>query len=234
MKERISRREWEQLSAYMDNQLGVRERTGIEARLQTDVSLRQAWDDLVLTRAAVKALPHLRAPRNFTLTPAMAGKAGRRQRQTPRLFNTFRLASAVSSLLLVMVVLVDLFGLGRVAMMPAQEMAAPSAKILEAEEMAVPEEEAQPMLEARAEDATVEKEAAGEEDSLDADEIFINIPTSPPEEGLAYEPAADSEIPRVSATPARLDAIKLVEIALGAIAIISGFAAFSFRHRKRL
>ncbi|MBC8496662.1 MAG: hypothetical protein ISS57_10965 [Anaerolineales bacterium] len=215
MKERISRRDWEQLSAYMDDQLSAREQAGIEARLQTDESLREALDDLRMTRIAVKALPHLRAPRNFTLTPEMAEMAGRRQRKTPRLFSTFRLASVVSSLLLVMVLLVDLLGLGRVAMMPAQEMAAPSAKILEAEEMAAPGEEVQPMVEVRAEDAAVEKEAG---EALG-------------EEGLAYEPAADSEISQAAATP--FAPVRVVEIFLGVIAFAAGVAAFSSRRRGR-
>jgi len=242
MKERISRRDWEQLSAYMDDQLSAREQAGIEARLQTDESLREALDDLRMTRIAVKALPHLRAPRNFTLTPEMAGQ---RQKKRPRLFSTFRLVSVVSSLLLVMVLLVDLLGLGRVAMMPAQEMAAPSAKILEAEEMAAPGEEVQPMVEVRAEDAAVEKEAGealGEEDTLDADEISISAPTSPPdpakgeptyvpEAGLAYEPAADSEISQAAATP--FAPVRVVEIFLGVIAFAAGVAAFSSRRRGR-
>lgn len=235
MKERISRRTWEQLSAYVDGQLSARERARVEERLQTDSHLQQALDDLRVTRSAVQSLGRLRAPRNFTLAPEMVGQRGERR---PRLFNTFRLASVVSSLLFVVVLLGDLLGSARPALMPAQEVAAPMqfeaveeaaplAKSLEAEEMAVPEE-ARPMVEARAEDAAAEEEVV---ESLGADETSVVLPASPPESGLAHDPAADSEIPRAVSAP--IAAIRVVEIVLGAFALVTGAVALSLSRRNR-
>ncbi len=289
MKEQISRRDWERLSAYVDDQLSASERSRLETRLSSDPTLRKALDDLRMTRSAVKSLPRLRAPRNFTLTPEMAGQ---QIKTAPRLFSTFRLASIVSTVLLVMVMLGDLIGFGRVGMMPAQEMAAPAApmeyeameqpetaaKEVEAEgtdaegaisdaekvdivepvaEEAAPEEEMQPQAEAMAEVAPEAEAEAAEEDAaveaqrdLEEDEAagvgetHIAEPTSlpastqveptpVPEGGLPDDLAAEPEIPQVVTTPRPLRAIRVVEILLGASAIVFGVAAFFFRRRRR-
>ncbi len=287
MKEQISRRDWEKLSAYTDGQLSAEERTRIETRLKRDPILRQALDDLHLTRAAVKSLPHLQAPRNFTLTPKMAGRRERKFRAL-NLFSTFRLASVLSTVLLVLVVLGDFLGSGRVGMLPAQELAeqvAPAAplelesaesivadeaieqpetlaKEIDAEGMGaekvgtgeaepveiMPEAEAQPQAEAMADAEEPEEEAerAVEDDQADgAGESFAIQPTplpiatpaepaSAPEEGLAYTPEVDSEIPQVVTASAPMSGIRIIELLLGVIAIISGLAAFYIHRRDRL
>lgn len=182
MKEKISRRDWELLSAYVDDQLSERERARIETRLAGDANLRTAVDDLRVTRAAVKSLPTLRAPRNFTLTPEMAGQ---NLRSSPRLFASFRLASVLSTVLLVIVMLGDLIGFGRVGMLPAQEVAAPAAPMeMEAVEVETTakngaeadvakvesDDEARPQAEAMAE-AAPETESADVEGSEAEEEL---------------------------------------------------------------
>ena len=74
----ISPSEWEALSSYLDNQLSERERTRLEARLKAEPELRQALEDLRRTRVILRSQARLRAPRNFTLTPATAGVRARR------------------------------------------------------------------------------------------------------------------------------------------------------------
>ncbi|MBC8504302.1 MAG: hypothetical protein ISR58_11195 [Anaerolineales bacterium] len=300
MKEQISRRDWERLSAYVDDQLTPHERSRVEERLGNEPRLRDALDDLRMTRAAVKSLPQMPAPRNFTLTPEMAGQELQR---SPRLFATFRLASVISTVLLVMVILGDLIGFGRVGMLPAQEMAAPaapmemeaneaveepetSAKEAEADVGKVePEEEAQPQPEAMAE-AALEAESADaegieaeevqpqaealaeavpedtvndesveaepelatergmEEDEVAGEGEAYNVEptlqpastqgaqTTVPEGGLSDDLAADSEIPQVVAVSKPISTIRVFEILLGVIAIVSGVAAIYFRRRK--
>lgn len=63
--------EYELLSAYLDNMLNEAERTALEARLVGDDSLRAELEALRNTVSLIKALPVLKAPRNFTLTPEM-------------------------------------------------------------------------------------------------------------------------------------------------------------------
>lgn len=106
MTKRISTREWEAISAYLDNQLSARERLRLEANLQTSPELRTALEEMRRTRAVLRSQPRLRAPRNFTLTPAMVGK---RRVSEPRAYPFLRLASAMAAVLFVLVFVGDLF-----------------------------------------------------------------------------------------------------------------------------
>ena len=68
-----SSRDLEQLSAYLDGQLSQSSRTRLETRIQSDPALASALEELRQTRAFLRRTPQRRAPRNFTLTPGMAG-----------------------------------------------------------------------------------------------------------------------------------------------------------------
>lgn len=61
------------LSAYLDGQLSAQDRQSLEARLAQDATLRTALQELRDTVALVRGLPRVRAPRNFTLDPAIYG-----------------------------------------------------------------------------------------------------------------------------------------------------------------
>ena len=101
----LSPQDWEALSAYIDNQLNPRERKRLEIRLQASENLRIALDELRRTRRVLRGTPRLRAPRNFTLTPMMAGVRPVRT----RLYPVFRLAFAMASVLFVLAFAGDLF-----------------------------------------------------------------------------------------------------------------------------
>jgi hypothetical protein len=102
MKTKISPREWEALSAYLDEQLSPRRRAQIESRLETSPDFRQALEELSQTRSLLRSAPRPRAPRNFTLTPEMAGlRLGARQR--PSAYPVLRLASALAALFFVVI-----------------------------------------------------------------------------------------------------------------------------------
>ena len=88
-------RDVEQLSAYLDGQLSQAESTRLETRLKTDPQLRTVFNDLSQSRALLRKLPARRAPRNFTLTPKMAGV----KPPVPRAFPLFRFASALAAVL---------------------------------------------------------------------------------------------------------------------------------------
>ncbi|MBN2304749.1 MAG: zf-HC2 domain-containing protein [Anaerolineae bacterium] len=92
-----SERDFELLSAYLDGELPDRERAALEQRLSQDHALRDLLDDLRNTVALVRDLPRLKAPRSFTLDPAVYGH------QTPwweRLFtlhNALQLSGALGA-----------------------------------------------------------------------------------------------------------------------------------------
>jgi anti-sigma-K factor RskA len=106
MTNKISNREWEALSAYLDKQLSARERSRLEARLRESSELRQALQELQRVRTFLRSQPKMRAPRNFTLTPEMVGMR-RRPVQRSRAYPVFRLASVLATILFVLVLVGD-------------------------------------------------------------------------------------------------------------------------------
>lgn len=70
----LTERDYEQLSAYLDGMLADSERAQLEQRLAQEPTLRRELDALRDAVALVKSLPKLKAPRNFTLTPAMVAQ----------------------------------------------------------------------------------------------------------------------------------------------------------------
>lgn len=89
-------RDLENLSVYLDGGLRAAESRRLESRLASNPGLRAALDEIRQTRALLRRLPARRAPRNFTLTPKMAGL----KPPLPRAVPVFRLASVVATLLL--------------------------------------------------------------------------------------------------------------------------------------
>jgi anti-sigma factor RsiW len=104
-------RDIEQLSAYLDDQLPQAERTRLEIRLKSDPALTAALEDLRQTRALLRRTPRRRAPRNFTLSPRMAGI----RPPVPRLVPVLSWASAVA-----MVLFVFTLGTSLVGQLPSQ------------------------------------------------------------------------------------------------------------------
>jgi anti-sigma factor RsiW len=99
-------RDMENLSAYLDGQLTPSERTHLEKRIQKDQTLAAALIELRQTRTLLRRVPQRRAPRNFTLTPRMAGI----RPPVPRLVPVFSWASAVAMLLFIFTLGTSLVG----------------------------------------------------------------------------------------------------------------------------
>lgn len=102
MKYEISNRELELLSAYMDNELTPKEQEQIEARLDSNPGLRKILGELHQNRAAMRNLPRLRAPRNFTLSPEVVGV-----KPKVRSYPVLGIVSALSSMVLILVLAGD-------------------------------------------------------------------------------------------------------------------------------
>ncbi len=87
----------EQISAYLDGQLDQSQKTRLVARIVKDPDLAEALEQLRQVRALLQQTPHRRAPRNFTLTPKMAGI----RPPVPRVVPALSWASAVAMLLFI-------------------------------------------------------------------------------------------------------------------------------------
>jgi anti-sigma factor RsiW len=103
MRAQISNRDYEQLSAYIDGQLSSGEQQKLEERLRVRPELQAVLDDLKRTKMLLRMAPHRRAPRSFTLTPAMVGTQKAREKHSflPNLFPALSFASAIALFALV-------------------------------------------------------------------------------------------------------------------------------------
>jgi hypothetical protein len=212
----ISDRDFEALSAYLDGELAGKALARMEARLQTNQDLQEAYEKLQRTRTVMRSLPKLRAPRNYQLTPEMVGIT----QEPPRAFPVLRLASVLATLILFLVFMGDIFMLPDLVMSPSNtiqfaEMAveeaiqpAIEAEIVESQlpmatiegemDRAMPEAEAP--LEAAEAPAEAETIIVPEEESaLAADTLFSSTSAAPVEDladelgGLA-EPAVEPQL----------------------------------------
>ncbi len=227
----LSPHDWETLSAYLDGELSSQEKARLEARLWKDASLRNALDELGRTRLALRNLPRLRAPRNFTLSRKMVAV-----KPAPRLYPFFGFASALATVFLLVVLLMDFLGFGEparppVALMqltqtaiqvaaernitPAEESLPAPTEAIAASQLAAPPPEATPA----SPEMPMAKRAASEETAL---------PTETPvvaEEGLALKMVApETETPADSGEatptdPALREGISSVEVATDTIQV---------------
>ena len=109
VKNPLSSRDLELLSSYLDRQLSSQEQRRLEERLKLNPALQSALDELRRTRVILRSLPKVRAPRNFTLTPAMI-PARRRQPYFGLSFN-WATVSALATFFLVTFFAGDFLGL---------------------------------------------------------------------------------------------------------------------------
>jgi hypothetical protein len=166
MNQQLSPRDWESLSAYLDRRLKPKEVANLEARLSADPALSAALGEMQRTRDALRGLPRLRAPRNFTLTPQMVGqRSALRARPSGRLAPVFGFASALATFILILVVVGDLLGILAPAAQPVAQAPAPTTEVLRqvaaTREVEAPiANQAAPMLDQSAQpSATAEAEA---------------------------------------------------------------------------
>jgi anti-sigma factor RsiW len=117
-------RDLELLSAYLDGQLNSSDSARLESRLASDESLRTALDNLRSTRGLLRQLPSRRAPRNFTLTPQMAGI----KPPTPRLVPVFRFATAFATFLFIITFVIN----GLISLSAPSFAAAPAPSVYSA------------------------------------------------------------------------------------------------------
>lgn len=208
MKSGISPRDFERLSAYLDDALEAKDRSQLDRRLDAEPALASALKDLDGTRALIRRVPQRRARRSFTLTPAMAGVERKRAVGG---WISLNLVSAVATLMLVVVLAGDLWAGGFLASgagAPAADEA-PQA-FLAQESVMKASETATPGL---AGDTVQETE-----------EIDLY---SAPEAGRLADENAPLELRTFM-----LENARQLEIGLGLIAILAGLLAWRARQRQ--
>jgi hypothetical protein len=125
MTKKITTRDMEAISAYLDNELKPREYDRLTARLQAEPRLRAVLDEMKQTRTMLRNIPQVRPPRNFTLSPEVVP----RRSSLLQLFPSLQFASALAAILLVLFVAGDAFGVlaPRPIFTTAQSVGAPEA-----------------------------------------------------------------------------------------------------------
>lgn len=122
MNNRISEKDLELLSSYLDHQLSPSEKEEIRLRLEKEQDLKSALDGLRRTKHILAALPSKPVPRNFTL-PIEIKKS---RVDFFQVFRAFRFSSAAAVLGLIVLLFVDL-------LMPALRISPSSAaKVIQA------------------------------------------------------------------------------------------------------
>jgi anti-sigma factor RsiW len=99
-------RDMERLSAYLDGQLSPSEKTRLEKRVRSNPAFAAALDEIRQTRTLLHHMPRRRVPRNFTLTPRMAGI----RPPVPRAVPVLSWASAAAMLLFIFTLGTNLVG----------------------------------------------------------------------------------------------------------------------------
>ncbi|MFO8036727.1 MAG: hypothetical protein R6U57_08915 [Anaerolineales bacterium] len=234
----ISRRDWQLLSEYIDGELPERKRERLEGRLESERALQDALRKIKHTRRILRATPHLSAPRDFILTPDMIP-----QRETRTFFPVFKLATALVSILLVAVLVLD-FG-GSFLPMRGAEYAAPAVqeealeKAGEVDQTGEKELEPSelPQMEERAEGVEMEKEVeVGEAE--EAESLALGEMTETPPATTTVSPTPTVKPPPPTPPPAQVEEggglplIRIVEIILAGLVVLGVIGMVWSRKRR--
>lgn len=101
---KISKRDWAQLSAYLDGELSQRDSSKLETRIEDNPDFQAALENLRTVKAVLSHTPQLSVPRNFALRRSQVESPQRRT--VPA--RGYRLAAAALSFLFIGVVVLDI------------------------------------------------------------------------------------------------------------------------------
>lgn len=177
------------LSAYLDGEISRKDRERLEARLLEDEDLRNTFEQLQRTRAVMRGLPSMRAPRNYNITAEMVG----RKETISRAFPVLRFASVLASVLFVLLFLGDLLVPRSVVMtsLKAVQVAETIMEIAESPVSEAPQVEGQlreTLADQIMELAPAEEEAA-ESPVYEAPQIESQLPEAQADEAMEIAPA---------------------------------------------
>lgn len=254
MATRISNRDLEVLSAYLDGEISADQKRTLEARLKSEEQLNRAYTELRRTRMILRSAPRLRAPRNFTLTQRMVGVRPTRDWSFPVL----SMASVMATFLFILVFLGDRYITRQ--LQPAALMAAQSATTETFDFEASPEGTAQPLIESIPPETESNKEAGKskltaplptpEEPAAELGALQVTpemapssrdlqLGAAPPEGGYPSplgEIGPGERVPgmEIQRTGSGVFYLRLAEILLILVALASGTAAVLIYRKQRI
>lgn len=183
----------EAIAAYLDGYLSPRDRQRFEKKLATEPRLRQEVEQQSLIKKNLQQLPKVRAPRNFTLDPALYDVP--EPDSTVRLYPVLRTATVLVGIFFVIAVGATLFipqgaNMEPLALAPmAGEIAGEERNIIPESEQEFREEAAAPIVES---EIVVEEEAVSEAEM--AAEAPVEEAPAPAEDLVAGTPSAETAI----------------------------------------
>ncbi len=190
MVDQVKNRDWQKLSESLDDQLNPNERKILEGRLKQNPDLRQALDELRVSRLIMRSMPRIKAPRNFTLDASMVDVQARASKGIIPT-GIWSMASVFAVLLLLFFLAGDFFTTSRILMSRSGEVfdeavAEPMMSLMVDEEaVEAPVLESEMALEAAVAEEAVLSEEAPSEKSMPG-EGEQNLREGPP---LAKEPS---------------------------------------------
>jgi hypothetical protein len=123
MNNNFTFKQYQLLSDYLDERCSPRDKARVESSLESDPELRKTLAEFQRCRKMLRAIPQVRAPRNFTLSPSMVPQKPQR----------FFLAPALNYAALVAVAMfVFLFAGSRLVPLATARSAAPEAMMMSA------------------------------------------------------------------------------------------------------
>jgi len=227
---RLSPRDLERLSAYVDGALSPRQHEKLEKQLAADADLRLGLAELRSVKASLAGLPERRVPRNFTLR---LSEAPRRSAAFPALRFATVLATGLFVLTTAIRTLPLSFSLGASA--PAPMFALEAQATEEAAQVTAPEAGAELQAEApplaAAESAMATPAPPGT--PTPAATPCAECPTMDTTARAAGEVAqpSDQMTLQVAAEPARFDPWTAAQWLLGSVAVV--LAVLTVRARRR-
>jgi hypothetical protein len=191
----LPRRELEKLSVYLDGELNPRETRKLEARLQADPSLRRALRELQVITESMRALPQVKLPRSFILSPEMVGMPQRKGS-----YPILRLATALAAFAFVVLVGADVFSSTLSGAMPARsfDQAVAEAPAVAERELADAAKSEAVELDAEMEKAPADMLAGAEAPAEEAagEGLALTEPAAEQEDAAAEERIlGESEVP---------------------------------------
>lgn len=101
---KLSKKDWTQLSAYLDGELSQRDAKKLQTRIEGNPDFQAALENLQTVKAVLSKAPRLPVPRNFTLRRSLVESPQKRTAPV----RGYRLAAAVLSFLFIGVVVLDM------------------------------------------------------------------------------------------------------------------------------
>ena len=218
MSKKLTPKDWQLLSAYLDGEIKTSQKERVKARLRCDKQYQVAYQRLQRMRMILRSLPVRDVPRNFTLTSAMVKGE---KFLIPPFAHVLRFSSAVSAFALIVLLFFDLIpylGKGPISAVPQEKaMSVYDEKTGETEVPALPSNQTDLLP----------------EELLEGSGPILGIAPKKERGKIAYYQEPTLPESQQSVLPSRLN-FRLLEIITGAVAIMTGALAYFISKKSAL